>query len=55
MRSADQTGLKATRDNIDSAAVTKRLEEELSKRDALIEVVIHADCVYVVHAVVFFS
>lgn len=37
LRSADQTGLKATRDNIDSAAVTKRLEEELSKRDALIE------------------
>lgn len=37
LRSADQTGLKATRDDIDSAAVTKRLEEELLKRDALIE------------------
>ncbi|KAJ8557489.1 hypothetical protein K7X08_003114 [Anisodus acutangulus] len=36
-RSADQTGLKATRDDIDSAAVTKRLEEELLKRDTLIE------------------
>lgn len=38
LRSADQTGLKATRDDIDSAAVTKRLEEELLKRDTLIEV-----------------
>lgn len=37
LRSADQTGLKATRDEIDSAAVTKKLEEELLKRDALIE------------------
>ncbi|KAK4707752.1 hypothetical protein R3W88_028677 [Solanum pinnatisectum] len=37
LRSADQTSLKATRDDIDSAAVTKRLEEELLKRDALIE------------------
>lgn len=37
LRSADQTGLKATRDDIDSASVTKRLEEELLKRDALIE------------------
>ncbi|KAH0747273.1 hypothetical protein KY285_008930 [Solanum tuberosum] len=37
LRSADQTGLKATRDDIDSAAVTKRLEEELLKRDTLIE------------------
>lgn len=37
LRSADQTGLKATRNDIDSAAVTKRLEEELLKRDALIE------------------
>ncbi|XP_049378697.1 kinesin-like protein KIN-14B [Solanum stenotomum] len=37
LRSADQTALKATRDDIDSAAVTKRLEEELLKRDALIE------------------
>ncbi|KAJ8544002.1 hypothetical protein K7X08_025620 [Anisodus acutangulus] len=36
-RSADQTGLKATRDDIDSVAVTKRLEEELLKRDTLIE------------------
>ncbi|MCD7472799.1 Kinesin-like protein KIN-14B [Datura stramonium] len=36
-RSADQTGLKATRDAIDSAAVTKKLEEELLKRDTLIE------------------
>ncbi|XP_015058183.1 kinesin-like protein KIN-14B [Solanum pennellii] len=35
--SADQTGLKATRNDIDSAAVTKRLEEELLKRDTLIE------------------
>ncbi|CAN4114843.1 unnamed protein product [Withania somnifera] len=37
LRSSDQTGLKATRDEIDSAAVTKKLEEELLKRDALIE------------------
>ncbi|KAK6775081.1 hypothetical protein RDI58_026082 [Solanum bulbocastanum] len=37
LRSADQTGLKTARDDIDSAAVTKRLEEELLKRDALIE------------------
>ncbi|CAN4126770.1 unnamed protein product [Withania somnifera] len=36
-KSADQTGSKATRDEIDSAAVTKKLEEELLKRDALIE------------------
>lgn len=36
--SADQTGLKATRNDIESAAVTKRLEEELLKRDTLIEV-----------------
>ncbi|KAF3663541.1 Kinesin-like protein KCA2 [Capsicum annuum] len=35
--SADQTGLKATKDDVDSAAVTKKLEEELLKRDALIE------------------
>lgn len=35
--SADQTGLKATRNDIESAAVTKRLEEELLKRDTLIE------------------
>ncbi|XP_009783887.1 kinesin-like protein KIN-14B [Nicotiana sylvestris] len=36
-RSSDQTGLKAPRDGMDSTAVTKRLEEELLKRDALIE------------------
>lgn len=32
---------KATGDDMDSAAVTKRLEDELKKRDALIEVL---DC-----------
>ncbi|KAI3451233.1 hypothetical protein Pfo_007898 [Paulownia fortunei] len=33
----EQTSNKATGDSMDSAAVTKRLEEELKKRDALIE------------------
>ncbi|GMH24678.1 hypothetical protein Nepgr_026521 [Nepenthes gracilis] len=32
-----QSSLKATGENMDSSAVTKKLEEELSKRDALIE------------------
>ncbi|KAL3838647.1 hypothetical protein ACJIZ3_023238 [Penstemon smallii] len=35
--SAEQTSNKATGDSVDSAAVTKKLEEELKKRDALIE------------------
>lgn len=30
---------KATGDGMDSSAVTKKLEEELKKRDALIEVI----------------
>ncbi|XP_073158813.1 kinesin-like protein KIN-14B isoform X2 [Henckelia pumila] len=33
----DETSNKATGDSMDSSAVTKRLEEELKKRDALIE------------------
>ncbi|XP_073289105.1 kinesin-like protein KIN-14B [Primulina huaijiensis] len=33
----DETSNKATGDGMDSSAVTKRLEEELKKRDALIE------------------
>ncbi|KAG8373431.1 hypothetical protein BUALT_Bualt11G0023600 [Buddleja alternifolia] len=36
-QTGEQTNNKATEDNMDSAAVTKRLEEELKKRDALIE------------------
>lgn len=37
-QSGDPKSIKAAEDNIDSAAVTKRLEDELKKRDALIEV-----------------
>lgn len=35
---------KATGDDMDSAVVTKRLEDELKKRDALIEVLDRANC-----------
>lgn len=35
---ADQSNSRPTGDGIDSSAVTKKLEEELKKRDALIEV-----------------
>jgi len=36
--SADVSNSKLTGDGIDSSAVTRKLEEELKKRDALIEV-----------------
>lgn len=37
-KSISETNSKVTGENMDSAAVTRRLEEELLKRDALIEV-----------------
>lgn len=50
--SVAQSNLKLAEDNVDSSAVTKKLEEELLKRDALIEVcciffwaLIQVDCI----------
>lgn len=43
-QSEEHSSNKATGDDMDSTAVTKRLEDELKKRDALIEVLDHANC-----------
>ena len=40
----ENSSSKDTGDDMDSAAVTKRLEDELKKRDALIEVLDCANC-----------